>query len=374
MTRQPACHVCGQPGIETVPGTYPLARITSDCQPWKGKYRIGVCKKCGIVQTLVDSKWRADCEKIYRRYLIYPQTIGQAEQKVFSTIKRRLIPRSEAIVSHLQKSGFFKRRGEKILEIGAGAGFLLQQIGKAKAGRHLFAVEKSPDCVAKVRSLPGVKKVFSGLENVPSGFQQILLIHTLEHISDPVGYLEACRGKLDSAGLLFVQVPNSESNPFLLAVADHCTHFTLPSLKTCLEMAGFQCVHLTKLFGGKEIAGIFRPAVRMIRRRPSRANLAWLKAHVSTLRAVRATFLRLKKPVVLFGTSLGATWILSQFKRKVFALLDEDSARVGKKFMGLPIQHPSTLGRNRQVFSTVPFSRSNGLKSKLRHFRLLHAY
>lgn len=367
------CHVCGHTRLRINQDSHNIARITSDCRPWQGKYFIGTCQKCGVVQTLVDKKWRADCEKIYRDYLIYPQTIGKTEQKIFSPTESRLLPRSEAIVSHLRKKGFFRGPGVRVLEIGAGAGFLLQQISKLKKNCKLFAVEKSPNCVAKIKSLPKVQKVFPSLEKAPSGFDKILLIHTLEHISEPVGYLQACRRKLAPSGLLFVQVPNSESNPFLLAVADHCSHFTPQTLKNCLEKAGFQSVHLAKIFGGKEIAGIFRPSEKPIRSKTFSAESGWLSSHVSKLRVIRNTFIRAKKPVALFGTSLGATWVLSQFKRKILGLLDEDPARVGKKFMSLKIQHPSTLAANCPVFSTVPFTRSNKLKHKLRRFRKLNA-
>ena len=366
-------HVCGHTRLRINQDSHNIARITSDCRPWQGKYFIGTCQKCGVVQTLVDKKWRADCEKIYRDYLIYPQTVGRAEQKIFSPTEHRLLPRSEAIVSHLREKGFFRGPGDKVLEIGAGAGFLLEQISRVRRNYRLFAVEKSPDCVAKIRSLPKVQQIFPSLLGAPSGFDKILLIHTLEHISEPVGYLQVCRRKLTPSGLLFIQVPNSESNPFLLAVADHCSHFTLHSLKGCLEKAGFQSVHLAKIFGGKEIAGIFRPTDKHIHRKTCRADSGWLSSHVSKLRVIRNTFIRAKKPVALFGTSLGATWVLSQFKRKILGLLDEDPARVGKKFMSLKIQHPSSLAATCPVFSTVPFTRSNKLKHKLRRFRKLNA-
>lgn len=373
MTRKTTCHVCGRPGIRINAGSRQLARITSDCRPWKGKYDLGFCAACGVVQTLVEKRWRKDCEKIYQKYLIYPQTTGKAEQKIFSPAECRLLPRSAAIVRHLQKRGFLRKAKVRILEIGAGAGFLLQQISRVKDDGSLFAVEKSPDCVAKIRSLPKVKKVFPSLEKVPPGFHRVLLIHTLEHIAGPVEYLQACRQKMDPAGLLFVQVPNSESNPFLLSVADHCSHFTPRSLRACLARSGFACVHLAKVFGGKEIAGIFRPAAKPPQRRATGATPAWLAKHVFQLRALGRRFLGLKQPVALFGTSLGATWILSQFKDKVWALLDEDPARVGKKFMGVPVRHPTTLAAQSLVFSTVPFSRSNRLREKLRRFHLLHA-
>ena len=134
-----------------------------------------------------------------------------------------------------------------------------------------------------------------------------------------------------------------------------------------MERAGFKKVSLAKLFGGKEIAGIFCKKEESGKSRACQEKQGWLIKSLRNLQLIRKMFLKTDSPISLFGTSLGATWILSQFRDKVACLLDEDPARVGRKFMGVPILHPRSLQKGVKIFSTVPFTRANNLKKKLKN-------
>lgn len=74
-------------------------------------------------------------------------------------------------------------------------------------------VEASADCLAATKARwPLVEFIHSTFEVVDLGgrtFDNIFLMHTLEHLDEPVKVLKRCREWLAPSGLLFVAVPNA---------------------------------------------------------------------------------------------------------------------------------------------------------------------
>ena len=52
---------------------------------------------------------------------------------------------------------------------------------------------------------------------------------------DPRDFLCALKLKLAPGGLLVVQLPSHQHNPFELMIADHCSHFTTQTCAILLE-------------------------------------------------------------------------------------------------------------------------------------------
>lgn len=361
------CHVCFRRGLRPLVGSRKLRRITSDCKPWSAGYDLVVCPSCGLLQTRVDAAWLRDIEKIYRNYAIYPQTGGNHEQKVVVSPGSAPRSRSGALAEDLKKKRFLGS-GLRIAEVGAGAGFLLREIKKKSPSSRIFAVEKSPACIRAIRKSRVCAGVFRELQKVPGEIDRILVVHTLEHIPFPGRFLEGLRRRMAKGGKLFIQVPNTTSNPFLLAVADHCSHFRRDSLINCLGRAGWKLERVWLSMGGKEISGIFRPG-KVPLRRPR--GLSWVPKLLKSLGHVEHLFRKLSKPVHVFGSSLGGTWLAAGHQKKIADFLDEDPARIGRRFMGIPILHPKMADQAIPLFTTVPFTATNGLKKKLRFFEIL---
>jgi SAM-dependent methyltransferase len=83
----------------------------------------------------------------------------------------------------------------------------------------------------------------------PTGsFDQIIIWHVLEHVSDPVGTLREAHRILKPGGRLIVAVPNFSSLQarctgaawFHLDLPRHVHHFPLPALRQLLTLTGFQ--------------------------------------------------------------------------------------------------------------------------------------
>ncbi len=151
---------------------------------------------------------------------------------------------------------------KKVLDIGAGSGefvFLMKQLGKEAAG-----IEPNAGYAAYCRDALGLNiktahlspDIFAGVS-----FDFIMLSHVLEHLNDPVKYLDIIADRLTPEGVLYVEVPNiqtyaaqkSRGNMFHYG---HIFNFNPWTLRAAAGMAGLielpqtaaRCKHDTRVF------------------------------------------------------------------------------------------------------------------------------
>src|SRR5687768_852422 len=96
------CHQCGSEQLRLADGYSELMRVTSDCKPWQSGGTLALCEACGLVQSVVNERWKAECEQIYSDYTLYYQS-GGVEQAVFTGGSANGEPRSAALLKSLQK-------------------------------------------------------------------------------------------------------------------------------------------------------------------------------------------------------------------------------------------------------------------------------
>ncbi|MEI7715376.1 MAG: class I SAM-dependent methyltransferase [Mycobacterium sp.] len=113
----------------------------------------------------------------------------------------------------------FKTDGST-LELGAYKGDMTQQL--LEYFDHLDVIEASPILADEVRARFGDRAhVTTGLfEDVtpPKRYNNIFLVHTLEHLDDPASVLARIGTWLEHDGLLFVAVPNANALSRQIAV------------------------------------------------------------------------------------------------------------------------------------------------------------
>jgi 2-polyprenyl-3-methyl-5-hydroxy-6-metoxy-1,4-benzoquinol methylase len=106
------------------------------------------------------------------------------------------------------------------LEMGCFDGGMTELI--AARYRDLTVVEASSELVAKASSRLGQRARFitGTFETVtlPQRYDAIFLIHTLEHLDDPIGVLQRVNNWLTDIGRLFIAVPNANAASRQIAV------------------------------------------------------------------------------------------------------------------------------------------------------------
>jgi SAM-dependent methyltransferase len=176
----------------------------------------------------------------------------------------------------------------KHLDIGCSVGFLLQYFQKAY---HCRSIGIEPNDVHRAYARKDGLAVYSNLDELEKGgkdrFDLISMVHVLEHLPDPVGYLAYLRENLlVQDGWLLLEVPNLYAHDsFEIA---HLVSYTIHTLEQVLEKSGFDIVKF-------EQHG--RPRSRLL---PLYISLLALPAPAS-----RRTFVLLPEKQVAFKRRLG---------------------------------------------------------------------
>lgn len=141
----------------------------------------------------------------------YQDNEGRKYAYDFDTIVRKYL---------LKRLAPYLKRDGATLELGCYKGDMTEQI--LEYFQTVTVIEASSDLAEIVRRrFPGkVSVVVSTFEAAQIGekYDNIFIVHTLEHLDDPVGILTKIREWLTPAGRLFVAVPNANALSRQLAV------------------------------------------------------------------------------------------------------------------------------------------------------------
>ena len=351
----PTCHICVTGDVCELPDYRSFTRVTSDSKPWPAGGRLGVCAHCGGVQKFVDEQWKSEIASVYADYTIYFQA-GGAEQAVFPGGAAEPVTRSEWLVQQIIAHAALPATG-RLLDIGCGNGAMLRAFSHAMPGWTLAGTELSGATRELVERIPRVEALYTGpLQEMPGQFDMISLVHVLEHISHPLELLAGVAGKLKPGGILFVEVPDAEQNPFDLLITDHVSHFTPATVTALLEASGYCIVESSQSWLVKELSAIATYAGNRAEHvvKPSRgatAGLDWLLSVRAAARSARAD--ANGRPFGLFGSSIAATWLAQQVDFATDFFVDEDPNRQGQIFTGRRVLSPSEAPAGSVVFVGV---------------------
>ena len=135
---------------------------------------------------------------------------------------------------------------DRYVDVGSSAGLLMEEIQKAY-DCQVVGIEPGDAYRENARSKGfDIYGDLDQLENVEENkFDLVSMIHVLEHIPDPVGYLIALREKfLNLSGKLLLEVPNIYAHDsFELA---HMTSFSRETLTQVLEKAGYRTIFIER--------------------------------------------------------------------------------------------------------------------------------
>ena len=190
-----------------------------------------------------------------------------------------------------------------VLDVGCGGGLFLRML--ADRGRKVVGLDFSLGAATAAWWHNGVPAVCGSLARPPlssATCSAVTMFHVLEHLYDPVAYLEAAHDLLEPEGRLVIQVPNAGCWQFLLLgenwsgvdIPRHLMDFRMRDLEILLDGSGFEIVR-TKHFSLRDnpaglatsIAPGLDPMARRIRRveETSRVRLAKDLAYFSLVLA-----------------------------------------------------------------------------------------
>lgn len=218
---------------------------------------IDVCRQCGlgIVKT---SKTQEEIDRIYSDgdYWHKIKLSPEMELHYYAQSRHRL----KSILSFVDRN-----KALKILDVGAGQGFILEalRITKVFHTYEYFFLEPDNESAASIEKNGG--KRVKGLSETESKFDVIFLNHVLEHVLEPDIMLQSLRKLLNKDGILYIEVPNSDYK-FKNDVFPHTLFFTDESLEKLARNNGFE-TNPPIVFGRKSVekrTGLFDKAFNFI--------------------------------------------------------------------------------------------------------------
>jgi 2-polyprenyl-3-methyl-5-hydroxy-6-metoxy-1,4-benzoquinol methylase len=152
--------------------------------------------------------------------------------------------RNERLVAFWEDRRFVTGNS-RLLDVGAGTGHLARSVRRRLPGIEILCVEESEP----LRNRLGHQglTVSKNLEPISSdrSFDAVLLIEVIEHVPDPVDFLDRLRKCLDPKGRMFLTTPCGELRNGSRATnaydtPEHVQFFTEKSLRLAVKKAGFR--------------------------------------------------------------------------------------------------------------------------------------
>ena len=172
----------------------------------------------------------------------------------------------------------FLGRTGRALDIGCAAGFFLKVL--KDQGWEVDGVELSPEIARHAREEYGLDQIFVGeLEASPypeRSFDLITMWDVVEHVSEPLPFLEKAVSLLADDGIVILETQNVNSR-FAQRLGpkwhhykhlEHLYHFSPATIEMLLGQAGLEIVHNTSKYGGKHVS------IGFIRERATRLHPA----------------------------------------------------------------------------------------------------
>ena len=159
-------------------------------------------------------------------------------------------------------------QGKSFLEIGSGRGYFLKLLGDAGAS----AIGLEPGAANSGHWFKFGVRVIQGVfpADAPSAtYDAIVAYAVLEHIPNPLRFLEQVRNALPDGGRVFLAVPDCEPHiadcDSAMLFHEHFSYFTRRTLKSLIEQSGFSDVATERAgYGGAIYAsGVAKCSVRV---------------------------------------------------------------------------------------------------------------
>jgi cyclopropane fatty-acyl-phospholipid synthase-like methyltransferase len=151
--------------------------------------------------------------------------------------------RNERLVAFWEDRRFVTENS-KLLDVGAGTGHLARSLKKRLPGIEILCVEESESLRNQLDQQGFV--VATNLDSISSNrsFDAVLLIEVIEHVPDPVGFLDRLKRCLDLEGRIFLTTPcgelrNGSRTTNAYDTPEHVQFFTEKSLRLAVKKAGF---------------------------------------------------------------------------------------------------------------------------------------
>ena len=349
------CPICDGVAVDVL---HHQTFVLPEGHPLGDGYDVVVCEQCGFAYA--DSSVPQEAyERFYADSSKYADVQTGTGGGDLAWDDRRLEDTAREIARHVPSLG------ARIVDVGCANGGLLKWLSRL-GYTSLVGVDPAAACVRAVERFSGVTGVVGSLFDLPAAARDaecIVLSHVLEHVRELPEAMDRVAAALRPGGLVYVEVPDATRYAECLAAplqdfnTEHINHFSLRSLRSLLERAGFT----VRDEGQKTIeasAGVPDPALWIIASRDAAARPDVTPAHDTTLRESLERYIQLSLAqvaridahlerelrgadgLVVWGvgqTTLKLLAITMLARARIVAFVDSNPLMHGKRLRGAPI-------------------------------------
>jgi SAM-dependent methyltransferase len=132
---------------------------------------------------------------------------------------------------------------KKVLEIGPGLGFILKYFKDQYPEVDYSIIESDVENLSKLKNL--ALSYFENLDDAPKDYFDLVIVsHVLEHTNDPIAFSSKLLEKINSSGILFIEVPN-EDYKFKAEDEPHLLFFNKYSMGRLLDQLALKNIAIT---------------------------------------------------------------------------------------------------------------------------------
>jgi SAM-dependent methyltransferase len=254
--------------------------------------RIVRCRRCGLIycNPRLDA---ASLQKIYSKdYFVLDEQDSGIDYKAYADYIRDEPVITRSMIKPIKKVEHFAHARGRMLDIGCAAGFSL--IAARGRGWEAEGIESSEFCVTHARSR-GLAVHQGSLRDYPGkeeSMDAITMWDYLEHSTDPLADLYACRSLLKKGGVILLSIPNVDSWSYRLLGKkwigfkniEHLYFFSRNTLQKLAVNAGLSMEHC--FYHGKYVSlSFFLSRIQYyVRTRTLHRLVATIAAHESSKR------------------------------------------------------------------------------------------
>ena len=216
----------------------------------RGEISLAYCAECRFIFNTEFDTGRLVYSESYENPLYFSPFFREYSKRV----AERLIER-------------YDLRGKKIIEIGCGKGYflsLLCELGENEGIGFDPSYEETREDAGGAGRIRVIKDFYSEKYSQYTG-DMVLCRHVLEHIPNPVGFLEAVRRAIGERRdtVVYFEVPHVGHILRNLSVGDiiyeHCSYFGEDSLAFAFSRCGFEVNEIRTEYGGQFLGLEARP-------------------------------------------------------------------------------------------------------------------
>lgn len=314
------------------------------------------CMDCGMVYHDTVAS-----EDDFQRYYSQNSYYAMAETAGSGGLGKKEKIRYQKILNTLKP--YFSQNNPHIIDVGSGKGGFLSWC-KDQGFTHLTAIEQSILCVDTINQDP-VICAYNDLNRLNSHADQvdvIILSHVLEHIFNPLAFLDEIVKLASESTLFYIEVPNAnfyiqEVDQWRYLYFEHINHFDDLHIEHLINQAGLLIVRkemisfIPGIKNSEECLSYVCQKNKVVQYRVNNSQLAKTMkktlAHNPPWTAVINSVLKnRKKPISIWGVSQYIQLMMGssvQLQEKLKYLVDKSPAKQNRYIGGNEVFSPDKL-------------------------------